>query len=122
MAATMSTPTSPAAPLLPTQGWSLVSRGAAGPRPTAPPEQAGQPARVPDDIVARLAASAAAERFPGREVAVDSYYDTTVDRPVFRVADRRTGEVLLESPPEELLRFFAAAREPPGAPLVVLEA
>jgi hypothetical protein len=77
---------------------------------------------VTGDVVAQLASTAAADRFPGREVAVDSYYDEAAGRAVYRVADRRTGEVLAEAPPEELLRFFAAMRTPPGAPLVVLQA
>ncbi len=82
----------------------------------------GSPIPVAGDVVAKLVSAAAADRFPGREVAVDSYYDTSIGRPVYRVADRRTGEVLVASPQEQLLRFFAAMRAPPGAPLVVLQA
>lgn len=90
----------------------------------SPPSDVAAPAAlagVPDPV--RQAASRAAEvLFGGREVEVDSFYDEGSGRAVFRVADRRTGEVLVETPPEELLRFFASSREPAGSPLVVLEA
>jgi uncharacterized FlaG/YvyC family protein len=59
--------------------------------------------------------------FGGRDVSVESFYDEGSGRAVYRVADRVTGEVLVETPPEELLRFFASARERQSTPLVALE-
>jgi hypothetical protein len=118
----MPTPTSPASPPLPVQGWASAHRPPAPARTATPPGDGVGIMPVTGDVVAQLASTAAADRFPGREVAVDSYYDEAAGRAVYRVADRRTGEVLVEAPPEELLRFFAAMRTPPGAPLVVLQA
>ncbi len=69
-----------------------------------------------------LAERAVNELFAGREVDVRSFRDEVTGRMVYRVTDRRSGEVLVQSPPEELLRFYAAARRPPGAPLVTFEA
>jgi hypothetical protein len=87
--------------------------------PTAVP--AGPGDGGPDAI--RQAASRAAEAlFRGRDVSVESFYDEGSGRAVYRVADRVTGEILVETPPEEMLRFFASARERPGSPLVALEA
>jgi FlaG protein len=88
----------------------------------------GGPAAAPvaraerPDAVQQAVARVVEAYAPDRDVSVDSRYDRATGRAVVRVADRRTGEVLFESPPEELLRFFASARERPGAPLVVLEA
>lgn len=120
------------APALPAASRPIEARpalppaaGVGGPREVpSPSSDVAAPAAlagVPDPV--RQAASRAAEAlFGGREVEVDSFYDEGSGRAVFRVADRRTGEVLVETPPEELLRFFASSREPAGSPLVVLEA
>jgi hypothetical protein len=107
---------------LPAQGWVSAHRRLAPARTATSSGSGVDITPAAGDLVARLASAAAVDRFPGREVAVDSYYDQAAGRAVYRVADRRTGEVLVEAPPEELLRFFAAMRTPPGAPLVVLQA
>jgi uncharacterized FlaG/YvyC family protein len=70
----------------------------------------------------RLAEAAAKELFPGHEVAVESFYDKGSGRYVHRIADRESGELLLQTPPDELLRFFASGREPYGAPLLEIDA
>lgn len=93
--------------------------------PATPSEiggNAGVEAATGGDVIRQTALRAAQAHFPGRDVAMESYYDQSADRAVYRLSDRRTGEILFESPPEELLRFFASVREPPGAPLVTLEA
>jgi len=41
---------------------------------------------------------------------------------VCTVADRRSGEVLLQTPPEALLRFFASTRAKLARPLVAVDA
>jgi uncharacterized FlaG/YvyC family protein len=88
-----------------------------------------EPAAVPaapgdggPDAVRQAASRAAEALFRDRDVSVESFYDEGSGRAVYRVADRVTGEILVETPPEELLRFFASARERPGSPLVALEA
>jgi hypothetical protein len=66
----------------------------------------------------QLAASAL---FRDREVEVQGFRDAGSGRFVYRIADRRSGEVLIQSPPDALLRFFASARDALG-PLVRIEA
>lgn len=70
----------------------------------------------------RLAEEAAKQMFPGREVAVESFYDKSSGRYVHRIADSESGELLLQTPPDELLRFFASGREPYGEPLLEIDA
>ncbi len=70
----------------------------------------------------RLVEAAARELFPGREIAVESFYDKDAGRYVHRIADSRSGELLLQTPPDELLRFFASGREPYGEPLLEIDA
>jgi uncharacterized FlaG/YvyC family protein len=70
----------------------------------------------------RIVEQAARDLFPGREVAVQSFYDKDSGRYVHRIADGRSGELLLQTPPDELLRFFASGREPFGQPLLAIDA
>lgn len=72
----------------------------------------------PVERAIRLAASAL---FRDREVEVQGFPDAGSGRFVYRVADRRSGEVLIQLPPDALLRFFASARDALG-PLVRIEA
>ena len=69
-----------------------------------------------------VAEKAATKMFPGREIKVESFKDEPSGRFVYRVADKNSGQVIHESPPEELLRFFASAREGNPGPIVHLEA
>lgn len=69
-----------------------------------------------------LATRAARELFAGREVDVQSFRDEATGRMVYRVTDRRSGEVLTQTPPDELLRLYAALRQPPDGPLLRVEA
>lgn len=90
------------------------------PIPAAPAAaQAGAAATVPP--VERAIQLAASALFRDREVEVQGFRDAGSGRFVFRVADRRSGEVLMQEPPEALLRFFASARDALG-PLVRIEA
>jgi hypothetical protein len=70
----------------------------------------------------RLVEQAARELFPGREVAVQSFFDKESGRFVHRIADGESGELLMQTPPDELLRFFASGREPYGQPLLDIDA
>jgi uncharacterized FlaG/YvyC family protein len=87
--------------------------------PVASGDALGEPARAK---LERLAEAAAKELFPAREVAVESFYDESSGRYVHRIADSESGELLLQTPPDELLRFFASGREPYGAPLLEIDA
>ena len=58
----------------------------------------------------------------GHELEVTSFHDPGAGRLVVRIADRRSGEVLIQSPPDALLRFFAAARAALEEPRVVIDA
>jgi uncharacterized FlaG/YvyC family protein len=70
----------------------------------------------------RIVEQAARELFPGREVAVQSFFDKESGRFVHRIADGESGELLMQTPPDELLRFFASGREPYGQPLLDIDA
>ena len=83
----------------------------------------GNPAGEPVGAkLERIVEQAARDLFPGREVAVQSFYDKDSGRYVHRIADSQSGELLLQTPPDELLRFFASGREPYGAPLLEIDA
>ncbi|MDX6750794.1 hypothetical protein SH611_13305 [Geminicoccaceae bacterium 1502E] len=90
---------------------------AAARRPAAP--QGGAPAEVTPEEAAELAASAL---YGGREVAVSSFVDETTGRQVYQIADRTSGEVLSQSPPEALLRLYAAMRAEQQVPQLVAQA
>jgi uncharacterized FlaG/YvyC family protein len=60
--------------------------------------------------------------FQDRDVEVTSFHDELAGRVVYQVADRASGEVLMQSPPDALLRFFASTREALAQHLVELEA
>ncbi len=60
--------------------------------------------------------------FKDRDVEITSFQDGGTGRIVYRVADRSNGEVLHQSPPDALLRFFASSREALSEPLVAIEA
>ena len=66
----------------------------------------------------RAVEEAASTMFPGRDIQVKSHKDESSGRFVFRVADKQSGRVIHESPPEALLRFFASGRDPEGGPIV----
>jgi uncharacterized FlaG/YvyC family protein len=84
---------------------------------------AGKPEAEPlGSRLEQIVDQAARDLFPGREVAVESFYDKASGRYVHRIADSESGELLLQTPPDELLRFFASGREPYGAPLLEIDA
>lgn len=94
---------------------------AKGPAPSAPPvaavpPRAVQPVRPGSEAdrprldLARMLQEAAEARHAGREVRVRFARDETAERLVVRVEDPRSGELLAQYPPEELLRFYAAVR------------
>lgn len=95
-------------------------------RAPEPPAQAATPRATtvavdPVQPVERAIETAARSVFGDREVEVSGFRDEASGRFVYRVADRRSGEVLVQSPPEALLRFFASARAALG-PFVAVEA
>ena len=80
--------------------------------------QAVEPAQALD----RASRAAARALFKDRDVEVTSFQDEGTGRIVYRVADRASGQVLHQSPPDALLRFFASARRSLERPLLAVEA
>jgi uncharacterized FlaG/YvyC family protein len=62
--------------------------------------------------------------FAKQSVAVTASRHEESGRTVIRVADRATGRTIVQYPPEDLLRVYAAFADPsgPGAPLLDLDA
>jgi uncharacterized FlaG/YvyC family protein len=60
--------------------------------------------------------------FKDRDVEVTSFWDEGTGRTVYQVADRASGEVLHQSPPDALLRFYASSRETLDGPFLAVEA
>ena len=60
----------------------------------------------------RAAAEAVAKAFAGsKDIQVDSFHDEGTGRYVTRITDRWSGRVLVQTPPDELLRFIASGQE-----------
>lgn len=76
----------------------------------------------PSQALDRASRAAARALFKDRDVEVTSFQDKGTGRIVYRVADRASGQVLHQSPPDALLRFFASARESLERPLVAVDA
>ena len=102
------------------------------PRPASPDGTAVVPAVAanpltrtavePSQLLDRASRAAARAMFQDREVEITSFLDEGTGRTVYRVADRSSGEVLHQSPPDALLRFFATTRAALNGPLVAVEA
>lgn len=73
-----------------------------------------------DGTDARSAAEAVAKALvSSTHLDVSSFHDESTGRYVTRVADRWSGRVLLQTPPEDLLRFLASAPERAAPPTVI---
>ena len=93
------------------------------PAPTPPAALLPIPHSVePTQVLDRASRAAARAMFQDRDVEVTSFHDELAGRVVYQVADRASGEVLMQSPPDALLRFFASTREALAQHLVELEA
>lgn len=112
-------PAPPPAPAAPAGDRPLPVRTSAP--PTAPPVAAVPPRAVqpvrpgsgadrPRLDLPRMLQEAAELRHSGREVRVRLERDEAAERVVVRVEDPRSGELVAQYPPEELLRFYAAVR------------
>ena len=101
-----------------------VSARLASSRPAVPARQAMDAATslAGGSGIDAAVGRAAAGLFPDRSVQVTSFVDTDSGRSVYRVADRTTGEVLMQSPAEELLRFYASSRAVLERPLLAIDA
>lgn len=88
---------------------------AQGPR-SAAPTQIAKPvepigsARATDALDERVRRAATA-LYGDRDVRIETVHDEATGRTVVRVRDRVSGDLVVQTPPEELLRFWAAARE-----------
>ena len=98
-------------------GTAAVTRPAPLPAAGAASGRTVEPRRALEQAT-RLAAHAL---FEGRDVEVTSFHDPASGRIVCKVADRSSGEVLMQSPPDALLRFFASTREALSQPLLALD-
>jgi hypothetical protein len=90
-----------------------VARAAAHGLPPPDEAGAGDPAAAADAVARALARR--------DHLDVRSFHDDTTGRFVTRVSDRWSGRVLLQTPPDEILRFLASARED-GVPPTVIDA
>ena len=98
----------------------LIWSASEGPSPIEKAAPAPEPPPVwatLEEAVKPLVAAA----YPGREVEVRGFEDEASGRYVVKVSDGRTGETLMQSPPDALLRFFASGRDALN-PLVRIEA
>ena len=76
----------------------------------------------PSQALNRASRAAARAMFKDRDVEITSFQDEGTGRIVYRVTDRSSGELLHQSPPDALLRFFASSRAALGEPIVAIEA
>ena len=83
-------------------------------------DQAGRQGSFAADL-ASAAEQAARRLYADREVKVSNFYDEATGRQVYRVADKLSGEVISQTPPEELLRLYAEMREESGVPILALD-
>ncbi len=82
--------------------------GAAPPAAAAPPIPApAKPEPEPPSMDALMAALKALTS--AKSLEVSSFHDDATGRYVVRVADRDSGRVLIQTPPDDLLRFLASA-------------
>lgn len=76
----------------------------------------------PRQALAHATRLAAHAMFENRDVEVTSFHDPASGRIVCKVEDRNSGELLMQSPPDALLRFFASTRRALSEPLLALDA
>jgi hypothetical protein len=76
----------------------------------------------PSQALDRASQAAARALFRDHDVEVTSFQDEGTGRIVYRIADKASGQVLHQSPPDALLRFFASARRSLERPLLAVEA
>jgi hypothetical protein len=93
------------------RGAAPTSPQTTGPRVAAPtgPERTA-PSVEPSEALDRAVRLTARRMFAAAELDVTNFRDEATGRIVYRIADRSSGEVLVQSPPDELLRFWASAR------------
>lgn len=77
--------------------------------------------RPADRQIDQIAQRAADLMFEGREVEVRGFQDDSSGRFVYRISDKSSGQVLVQTPPDALLRFFASY-EGEAKPLVSVDA
>ena len=115
-------PPAPARPASPVADQPPAAHGEGAAVPAATAERLTARAVEPGQALDRASRAAARALFGGRDVEVTSYADEGTGRMVYRIADRASGEVLHQSPSDELLRFFASSRAALERPLVAVEA
>lgn len=101
----------------PTMRVDAVQQGRSGERSRDP---AGKHSPFAGDL-GSAAEQAARQIYSERDVQVSNFYDEATGRQVYRVADKHSGEVLNQSPPEELLRLYASIRKESEEPILALD-
>lgn len=71
--------------------------------------------------VDQVAKQAAELMFKGREIEVRGIHDDGSGRFIYRISDKSSGQILAQTPPDALLRFFASY-EGVSKPLVSVDA
>ena len=89
---------------------SVKPQPAATAAPATLADPAGTPAPKAADVnLLDTVRRAASQMFPDRGLSVSTFHDDASGRMVIRVADERSGELIAQMPPEDLLRFYAAS-------------
>ena len=109
----------PASPVIPQARPEPQARMPAKDAGLASPD-AVEPFKAGDGTDPRAAAEAVAKAFAGsKDLEVSSFHDEGTGRYVTRVADRWSGRVLLQTPPDQLLRFLASGPELDPPPTMI---
>lgn len=75
-----------------------------------------------DEALHAAATRAASALYGDREVEVSSFHDERTGRMVHRIADSNSGRVLMQTPSDELLRFYASSPAAAKGPLLAIDA
>lgn len=81
-----------------------------------------EPTADPQKVLDDAARQAAQDLYKGRDVQVTGMMDDQSGRMIYRVTDRESGELLVQSPSDALLRFYASGRAEQEGNLIEIDA
>lgn len=84
-------------------------------------EASKSPTETAEHQVEKIAQKAADIMFKGQDVEVHGFLDDNSGRFVYTISDKNSGQVLAQTPPDALLRFFASYQGA-SSPLVSVDA